>query len=103
MKTIKKIALKGIIEEKILPKPSQRKLFVSEGSVEISLLDYFSDEEAELILTNFSTFQDLLVQRIEASVKASFPEIRLRREKDYTITLVIGDPGLNMAAEWRWK
>jgi len=103
METAKKIALKGIIEEKILPKPSQRKLYGFQRSVGIPLLDCFSDEEAELILTNFSTFQDLLVQRIEASIKASFPEIRLRREKDHTIILVIGDSGPNMAAEWRWK
>lgn len=99
-----KKVLGKIIEEKILPKSPLKELSGFQRSVEIPLLGHFSDEETESILTHFGTFRDLLADRIESSIPASFPKIGLRRGRNHIIALTIEDPRPeDIAAEWKWK
>ncbi len=92
--------LNEIIERRILPKPSLRKL-LGFGRELMVLISNFPAKELIVILSNSDKFKKLLSDKIESSIAASFPKIELKKEENSTITLVIGDPNPDIAAEWK--
>ncbi len=93
--------LREIIEKRMVPKPSLKK-YLGFGRIMRIPISSFTQQETLAILEDFPQFKKILRERIEASIPAAFPGIRLNKENG-EIYIEIGDPSPNMAAEWKWK
>ncbi|MCD6500730.1 hypothetical protein J7K42_01785 [bacterium] len=93
--------LREIIEERIVPKPSLKEVLGFGRAMRIPISS-FTQPETLAILENFPQFKAFLSERIEASIPAAFPGIRIKLNNG-EFYIEIGDPSPRIAAEWKWK